>query len=80
MTITQKMEYVIRYDGIKQKSYFKGWTSPAAIPMFGAKLHESPRYSTEDAARTEINKMPTTASLMCEIKPVKARKAKKEKR
>lgn len=76
MTRLKTVDYVIRYDGAV-KSYFADWTRPAAIPRFGAKLKDTPRYASEDAARAEINRMPATASIMCEVKAVMARKPRK---
>lgn len=70
------VEYVIKMTG-SNPSYFKGWTSPAPLPMFGAKLHETPRFETEQLALLEVTRMPAMASVMCDIKAVKKRKKRK---
>lgn len=74
--MTKSIEYVIHYDGLV-KSYFAGWTSPAPIPRFGAKLHTTPRYATVELAQEEIRKMPITASAMCKIMVVVKRVVKR---
>jgi hypothetical protein len=60
------MAYVIRYAGTVP-SYFARFTSPVALPMFGATLAETPRYATEQEAWAVLGAMPMMASAMCEI-------------
>lgn len=69
-------DYVIVYMG-KPRSHFKGWTSRIQIPMFGAKLSETPRFETEELAKAELRKMPAQAALMCDVRPVPRLKVRK---
>lgn len=74
MTDLKKPDYVIQYQGTR-KSYFSRMTG--AGPAFGATLADTPRYEDADEARKIIWLMPSVAGIMCAIKPVAPRKAKR---